>query len=159
MAVLVPSNQYMPNFKITNPGAVTNFNIQASATKPLCVVRAQIELAQATIPTAANCNVRLIRKSAAPTVTAVLASTYFNLDHISADASFTCGHTATAEGTEGDFIEFGWGSQTGWVWDWAPTPEEYITISAGTGNGLGIKHIVAPPAGVYTFKFVVHEIG
>jgi hypothetical protein len=160
MAVLVHSQAYTVPLVITNPGAVSNLGIQASATKPLIVVRAQISLAQATIPAAANARIRLIEKTAAPTWTAAVAATTFKRHNPSdADASFTAGHTATAEGTEGDFIEYGWGSATGWTFDWAPTPEEYILIQAGTGNGLAMKSNVAPPAGNYAFSFTVHEIG
>jgi hypothetical protein len=119
---------------ITNPGAVTNLNLQAHATKPFVVVRVIIELAQATIPPG-----------------------FLNHDPSDADAGFTAGHTATAEGTDGDFIERGWYSSQGL--DVAPTPEEYIMIPAGTANGFGVKHNVAPPAGNYAFTVTVHEIG
>jgi hypothetical protein len=158
MAVLTPSRQYTASTVITNPGAVTNFVVHASATNPLLVVRAQISLAQATIPTAANARIRLIRKTVAGTYTSVAASTFMNHSNDS-DAAFTAGHTATAEGTDGDFIEYGWGSSTGWTFDWAPTPEEYIVVAAGTANGLALKSNVAPPAGNYAFSFTVHQIG
>src|SRR5687767_10894269 len=101
---------YTVSTVITNPGAVTNLNIQASATRPFAVVRVKIDLAQATIPTSANCRVRLVRKTAAPTVTSIAASTFVNHDPTDADSSVTAGHTATVEGTDGDFIEEGWNS-------------------------------------------------
>lgn len=157
MAVLVPARMYTVSTVITNPGAVTNLNIQAAATKPLVVVRVLIELAQATIPTSANARVRLVRKTAAPTVTPIAASTFLNHDPTDSDASATAGHTASAEGTDGDFIERGWNSSFGF--DWAPTPEEYIVVGAGTANGFGVKHNVAPPAGNYSFAITFHEIG
>jgi hypothetical protein len=157
MAVLVPARMYTVSVVITNPGAVTNLNIQANATKPFAVVRVLIELAQATIPTSANCRVRLVRKTAAPTVTSIAASTFVNHDPTDADSGTTAGHTATVEGTDGDFVERGWNSSFGF--DWAPTPEEYIVVPAGTANGFGVKHNVAPPAGNYTFVITYHEIG
>lgn len=157
MAVLVPARMYTVNVVITNPGAVTNLNLQANATKPFVVVRVLIELAQATIPTSANARVRLVRKTAAPTVTSIAASTFVNHDPTDSDSGVTAGHTATVEGTDGDFIERGWRSDIGF--DWAPTPEEYIVIPAGTANGFGIKHNVAPPAGNYAFTITYHEIG
>lgn len=160
MAVLVPARMYTVSQAITNPGAVTNLNVQASATKPLVIVRAQIELAQAAIPTAAHCRLRLVRKTATPTgLTSIAASTFMNHDPTDSDAAFTAGHTATGEGTETDSVPHGWGANTGWTFDWAPTPEEYIVVPAGTANGFGIKHDVAPPAGVYSFVMTVHEIG
>jgi hypothetical protein len=158
MAVLVSSREYVVPIVITNPGAVSNLVIHAAATNPLVVIRAQIQLAQATIPTAANARLRLIRKTVAGTYTSVAATTFFNSGN-DPDASFTAGHTATGEGTETDFIEYGWGSTTGWTFDWAPTPEEYIVVPAGTANGLAMKSNVAPPAGNYAFSFTVHQIG
>lgn len=158
MGILVPSRPYTLYAQITNPGAVTNFGVQAAASRALVLIRAQIEVAQAAIPTAAGARVQLVRKTAAPTWgTAVAASTFLNRDPSDADASFTAGHTASANGTDGDFIERGWRTDVGFDWD--PTPEEYILIPAGTANGIALKHTVAPPAGVYDFIFTVHEIG
>lgn len=157
MAVLVPARMYTVSTVITNPGAVTNLNLQAAATKPFVVVRCLIELAQATIPTSANARIRLIRKTAAPTVTSIAASAFLNHDPTDSDASLTAGHTASGEGTDGDFVERGWRSDIGF--DWAPTPEEYIVVPAGTANGFGLKSNVAPPAGNYAFTITVHEIG
>jgi hypothetical protein len=157
MAVLVPARMYTVSVVITNPGAVTNLSLQANAVKPFAVIRVLIELAQATIPTSANARVRLVRKTAAPTVTSIAASTFLNHDPTDADSGATAGHTATVEGTDGDFIERGWNSSFGF--DWAPTPEEYIVVPAGTANGFGVKSNVAPPAGNYSFTLTYHEIG
>lgn len=157
MGILVPSQPYTISQVITNPGAVTNLNLQAAATKPFVVIRVLIELAQATIPTSANARVRLVKKTAAPTVTSIAASTFVNGNPSDPDASLTAGHTATVEGTDGDFVERGWRSDIGF--DWAPTPEEYFMIAAGTSNGFGVKHNVAPPAGNYAFTITFHEIG
>jgi hypothetical protein len=159
MAVLVHSQSYKVSTVITNPGAVTNLVVHASASKPLVAVRAKISLAQATIPSAANARIRLVKKTAAGTYASIAATSFLVLNPSDPDASFTAGHTASAEGTDGDFIEEGWGSSTGWTYDWAPTPEEYIVIPAGTGNGLALKSNVAPPAGNYAFTFVIHELG
>lgn len=157
MAVLVPARMYTVPVVITNPGAVTNLNIQASATRPFAVVRVKIDAAQAALVTDAGCRVRLVRKTAAPTVTSIAASTFLNHDPTDADSSVSAGHTATVEGTDGDFWEEGWNSRFGF--DWSPTPEEYIVVPAGTANGFAIKHNVAPPAGVYAFRIMYHEIG
>lgn len=158
MGILVPSQPFTISTVITNPGAVTNLNVQAAATKIFVVIRATIMLAQATIPTAAGCRVRLIRKTATPTgLTSIAASTFMNHNPSDNDASLTAGHTATGEGTDGDFVEKGWRSDIGF--EWQATPEEYIVIPAGTANGFGLKSNVAPPAGVYEFTLVVHEIG
>lgn len=157
MAVLTPSRMYTVSQVITNPGAVTNLDIQAPAAKPLVVVRVLIELAQATIPTSANARVRLVRKTAAPTTTSIAASLFVNHDPTDANSTATAGHTASGEGTDGSFVERGWRSDIGF--DWAPTPEEYFVIPAGTANGFGVKHNVAPPAGNYSFTITFHEVG
>jgi hypothetical protein len=157
MAILVPARMYTASVVITNPGAVSNFGIQANATKIFAVVRVGIDLAQATIPTSANARVRLGRKTAAPTSTSVAASTFINHDPTDSDSGVTAGHTATVNGTDGDFIEYGWNSSFGF--DWAPTPEEYIVVPAGTANGFAITSNVAPPAGAYAFRITFHEIG
>ena len=160
MGVLITSRPYTVSQVITNPGAVTSLHIQAPATKPLVVVRAKISLAQATIPAAANARVRLQQYSAAPTSTAIASTLFYNHDTVSGtlDSTATAGHTVSAGGTETDFIEEGWGSSTGWLFDWSPTPEEYIVVAAGTGNGFGIKNNVAPPAGNYIYAITFHEV-
>ena len=66
MAVLVPARMYTVSTVITNPGAVTNLNIQASATRPVAVVRVKIDLAQATIPTSGRPSVARIIASSQP---------------------------------------------------------------------------------------------
>ena len=160
MAVLVPVNVTTTISQvITNPGAVTNLVVIAAATKPFVVIRAGVSLAQATIPSAANARIDICRFTAAPTVTSIATTTGLNTNPTDADASFTAGHTATAAGTVTDIIPFGWGSSTGWMWDWAPTPEEYIVCSAGTSNCVGLRHTTAPPAGVYSFWMTVAELG
>jgi hypothetical protein len=159
VSVLAPSQPYTMSTVITNPGAVTNFVIHSAATKPFVVVRAKITLAQATIPTAANARVRYGFKTAAGTYTSVAATTAVKGNPSDSDPSFTTGHTATGEGTDGDFVEEGWGSATGWIFDWNPTPEEYLMVPAGVANGFFLKHNVAPPAGAYAFTIVAHEIG
>lgn len=158
-AVLVPANVFTVSVAITNPGAVTNLNLQSAATKGLVIIRAGVELAQATIPSAANARIDLVRFTAAPTVTSIAASTFLIHDPSNSDPSCTAGHTASAAGTVGDTTTFGWGSSTGWMFDWAPTPEEYLVIPAGTANGFGLRHTTAPPAGVYTFHVTAAEIG
>lgn len=157
MAVLVPSRMYTVSALITNPGAVSNLVIMASATRPIAVVRVGIEAAQAALPTAGGARLRLVRKTGAPTVTSIAATTFVNHDPSDADAACTAGHTATAnDANDGDFMERGWRSDVGF--DWAPTPEEYILIPAGTSNGFAIKTTIAPPAGVYSFSVTFHEI-
>lgn len=156
MAVLSFGGHYTVSAVITNPGAVTNLVIHAAATKPIVVVYAAIEPAQAALVTEAGVVTRIIRKTVAGTYTSIAASTFLNHDSL-ADATFTAGHTASGEGTETDFISRGWNSRAGF--EWRPTPEEYITIPAGTANGLALKSNVAPPAGIYSFIMTAVELG
>jgi hypothetical protein len=158
-SLLVPANVFTAGVKITNPGAVTNIVLHAAATKPLVLIRARIELAQATVPADAHCAVKLVRKTVAGTYTSIAATTFVLADPVEPDPSCTAGHTASGEGTDGDAVEYGWGARTGWVFDWAPTDMEYVLVQAGTANGIGLKHVTAPPAGVYTFSLTAGEVG
>lgn len=157
MAVTIYGRHYTISQVITNPGAVTNLAVHAAATKPFVVIRAKIEPVQATLVTDAGAVCRLVRKTAAGTYTSIAATTFFNHDPTDADAALTAGHTATAEGTDGDFITEGWNAKVGM--DWFPTPEEYIMVPAGVANGFALKSNVAPPAGAYTFNMTVVELG
>lgn len=158
-SLLVAANVVDVPVTITNPGAVTNLVVHSAATKVLVIIRAHIELAQAVVPADAHCRLKLVKKTAAGTYTSIAATTFPNRDPTEPDPSFTAGHTATGEGTDGDAIEMGWGARTGWTFDTAWTPEEYWIIAAGTANGFGIKHTVQPPAGTYTFTLTVGEVG
>jgi hypothetical protein len=97
------------------------------------------------------------RKTAAGAYTSVAASTFLNHDPTDSDAALTAGHTASAEGTDGDFISRGWNSKQGF--EWLPTPEEYLVVPAGVANGFMMKSNVAPPAGIYSFNITVVELG
>lgn len=156
MAILTYGEHYTVSVLITNPGAVTNLVLHAAALKPFVVIRARITPAQATLVTEAGCVTRLIRKTAAGTYTSIAASTFLNHDSTGTDATFTAGHTASAEGTDGDFISLPWNSRQGL--DWFPTPEEYVTVPAAVGNGIALKSNVAPPAGIYDFTFTAVEL-
>lgn len=156
MAVNVYGNHYTVQQLITNPGAVTNLVVHSAATKSLVVIYAAIEPAQAALVTEAGAVIRLTRKTAAGTYTSIAATAFLNHGASDPDATFTAGHTASAEGTDGDFIARGWNSKAGY--EWRPTPEEYITIPAGVANGFALKSNVAPPAGIYAFTMTCVEL-
>jgi hypothetical protein len=156
MGLEVRTRGYIIPVVITNPGAVTNFQLTAHTNRSTVITRVVIKPAQAALVTDAGARIRLGYKSATATgLTSIAATTFVNLQQSDADAGFTTGHTATGEGTDGDFYEDGWRSVEGF--DWFPTPEEYIHIP-GAGIFM-IKHNVAPPAGNYSFKVTAHEIG
>jgi hypothetical protein len=151
-------SHYTVSALVTSPAVnVANFGIQAHATRPLAVVYASIEPAQAALVTDAGCALQLARKTVAASGTAILAANYLNHDAGGADAGFTAYHTATTQGTTTDVLARGWSARFGF--EWRPTPEEYISVQAGTANGFAIIHTVAPPAGVYAFTLTVVEVG
>jgi len=156
MALSVFSEAYEISVLITNPGAVTNLVLHAAATKSFVVVYASIEPAQAALVTEAGAVIRLVRKTAAGTYTSIAATGFVNLDG-TPDATFTAGHTASGEGTDGDGSSRGWNSKVGF--EWRPTPEEYILVPAGVANGFALKGVTAPPAGIYAFTMRAHELG
>ena len=156
MGIQIYGAHYTVSALITNPGAVSNIVIHASALKPVVIINASIEPAQAALVTEAGCVVKLLRKTTASTVTSIAASTFVVHDN-GPDASFTAGHTATVEGTETDFISRGWNSKAGFYWN--PTPEEYILVPSGVANAFALRHSTAPPAGIYAFTITAVELG
>lgn len=156
MSLQIRSRGYVIPVVITNPGAVTNVQLTAQTNRSMAVTRVEIEPAQAALVTDAGARVRIGYKAATATgLTSVAATTFLALQQSDSDSGITVGHTATAEGTDGDFFEKGWRSVEGL--DWFPTPEEYISVP-GAGIVM-IKHNIAPPAGVYAFKITAHEVG
>lgn len=149
-----PRGIYTVPVVITNPGAVTNVQITAAATKPALLIGVHIDLAQATLPTDANARLRFVQKTATATgLTSVAATTFVNISG-APDATFTVGHTATAEGTDGDFFERGWNIRNGF--EFFPSPEMYVYIPAA--GMLALKHNVAPGAAVYAFELTIAEL-
>jgi hypothetical protein len=156
MGVDVRTRGYKVPVVITNPGAVTNVQITAQAARSVVITHIVIKPAQSALVTDAGARCRIGYKSATATgLTSVAATTFVALQQSDADSGVTVGHTATGEGTDGDFFEVGWRSLDGL--DWFPTPEEYVSFPGG--GIFMIKHNVAPPAGVYAFEITLHEIG
>jgi hypothetical protein len=157
VAISIYGRHYTVSQVISSPAAVTNLVVHAGATKPLAVIYAAIEPAQASLVTEAGAVIRLTRKTAAGTYTSIAATGFLNHDPTDADAGLTAGHTASAEGTDGDFVSRGWNTKVGF--EWRPTPEEYVLVPAGTANGFALKSNVAPSAGSYAFTLTVVELG
>lgn len=152
----VRSDGYKISAAITNPGAVTNIQLTAHTNRTMVLTGVRIEPAQAALVTDAGARVRIGYKTATATgLTSIAATTFLALKQSDADAGFTCGHTATGEGTDGDFFERGWRSLEGF--EWFPTPDEFMSCQ-GAGIMM-VKHNVAPPAGLYVFELTVHEVG
>lgn len=156
MSVQVRTRGYWIPVVITNPGAVTNVQVTAAGTRSMVITAAKITPAQAAIVSDAGARVRLGYKTATATgLTSVAATSFLTLQQSDADSGVTAGHTATGEGTDGDFIEEGYYAREGL--NWFPTPDEYMSVP-GAGIFM-VKHNVAPPAGNYAFKILVHEVG
>lgn len=157
MAINIFGGHYTISQIITNPAVnISHLHVAASAAKPFALINAAIEPAQSALVTEAGAVIQIVRKTTAPTVTSIAASTWLNHDN-GADSVLTAGHTATVEGTAADLISFGWNTKAGWYWN--PTPEEYIVCPSGTANGLSLKSNVAPSAGAYVFRMTVVELG
>lgn len=156
MSLSIRSRGYKIPVAITNPGAVTNLQLTAQTNRSMAITRVKVKPAQAALVTDAGARIRVGYKSATATgLTSIAATTFVALQQSDADSGITAGHTATGEGTDGDFWEDGWRSVEGF--DWFPTPEEYMSLP-GAGIFM-VKHNIAPPAGVYVFEVTAHEIG
>lgn len=149
--------EYTLSVEVTNPTAVTSLQLAAGTAMPITIVAVAVE-ARAITGTAGNTGINLTRKTAAATVTAAVRGTHIFKDDPgdAADSlqlgTALSGHTATAEGTDGDIPRrFGFHTSTGL--DRPLTRAERVTVPAG--GIIGLKWPAAPPAGTYhiTLKF------
>ena len=160
MSINAAGNVYTFSRSFTNPGAVTLLQIAANAARPLVPLRAWVS--QHASVTSTQVAAELVRKTAAATVTAAVAADFKK--HLpTQDANCTVqlgtalsGHTATAEGTDGDdFNAEGWNILNGWLY--LPVPEERIVVPGG--GIVGLKLLVAPPAATYRAGITFVEVG
>lgn len=131
---------YTLNRSVTTSTAITIAQIKAGATNPLEILR--VALTQSDVTTSAQAALRLLRKSAAATVTSFtplkLHPSYPAADAVGGTAA--TGITATAEGTDGDILDdAGFNILNGYLW--TPSCEE--------------ERIYVPPAGIFAVKFPV----
>jgi len=145
--------------QFVSPGAVTALQLATGATKPIAIVRAWCSQVGST--TSAQTSIRLIRKTAAATVTAAVGTDFVDHDLSDPAASLQVGtaltgHTATVEGTDGDIIiAEGFNVLNGWLY--LPVPEERIIVPAA--GIVGVKFPVAPAAATYEIGVTFGELG
>jgi hypothetical protein len=156
----VPSNVYTFRRSVVNPTAVTNLQIKAAAAKPIVV------LAFGVVATTANTTnttiaVQLGRiPTTFGTVTAAVAADITTEQPGSGTTAVqlgtaATGYTATGEPTYTDT----WAYEVNVLGplDKVYLPEERKVFAAATG--VGLKTLLAPPAGTYTFYITYAEIG
>jgi hypothetical protein len=130
------AREYTFTHVFTNPGAITLLQIVAAAAMPIRLLSASVTQSSST--TSAQIDVKLLRKTAAATVTAAALNTDIRRydpgdagSVVQLGTSLT-GYLATAEGTDGEvWDEQGINVLNGYYWE--PQPER-------TGNtpGAGI---------------------
>jgi len=110
--------------------AKTLIQIKAGASSALELLRASIT--NTTVDASDSGSAEILRKTAAATVTSFTPLLYDPSDQAAKAVGGTTatGHTATAEGTDGDIlVDEGFNVLNGWLW--LPTPEERITVPQG----------------------------
>lgn len=157
----VPMPIYTLAVNITNPGAVTNLQLKAHATRPVVLLGFRV-LPRFTITSNTYVPIQIGRiPTTFGTVTALAAGDVdpHNPLFPAAGLQFgttSTGHTATGEPTYTDIWEFGYNTAGGANIFFLP--EDRKLFAAATG--FGIKHAIsAPPAGSYRFEAIFGEIG
>lgn len=134
--------------------AITIVQIKAGAATPLEILRAHIS--QGLSETSTEERIQILRKTAAATVTSFTPLKFDSNDRAADAAGGTAatGHTATAEGTDGDvLIDEGFNILSGWTW--IPTPEERIFVPAA--GIIALKFPVAPASATWVAYLVFRE--
>lgn len=147
--------------KINTGAAITLLQLLAGATTPFELLSARITQSSST--TSEQIEAQIVRKSAAATVTAAVIGTNLfknrpgdpNPDLQLGTAA--TGHTATAEGTDGDEPgSGGFNILNGWLWE--PIPKGRLIVRAA--GIIGVKFAVAPTSAQdYHVEMVIEELG
>jgi len=136
--------------------AKTLLQIKAGATTPLELIRAEISNSSSEVSDTGE--LQIVRKSAAATVTSFTPLLYNGIT-AAADAvggTAATGHTATAEGTDGDVLyRRGFNVLNGHVW--LPTPKERIIV-AGAGI-IALKSAITITSVTLLAVLVFEELG
>jgi hypothetical protein len=145
------AREYVFSKEIVNPGAVTALQIAAGTAMPIVIMKAWVTQRLST--TSTQLGVRLLRKTAAATVTAAVLNTDIRrIDPGDAGSvvqlgTALSGYTASAEGTDGEILaEEGWNVLNGWYYE--PQPELRDTVPGG-----GIIALKLPTAFTGTVQF------
>ncbi len=146
--------------EMTVSTAITILQLLAGATMPFEILSAA--LTQRGSTTSVQNAIAFVRKTVAATVTAaILGTTLFKNRPGDPNAALQLtttgtGHTATAEGTDGDqVLKEGFNVLNGWKY--LPVPEERIIVpSAGI---IGLKFLNAPASQTWLAEIVIRELG
>ena len=155
----VPGFVYTIRKSLVNPTAVTNLQIKANATRPIVVLKFGVAPTTA-ITTNTTIGVSIGRiPTTFGTVTA-LAAGDTHLHHPSSPATglsygtSATGHTATGEPTYTDTWTYGFNVLN--EYQQVYLPEDRIYVAAATG--VGLKTLLAPPAGTYMYWVTFVEL-
>lgn len=157
-------SQAFPIYTLRNNGvtistAISALQLAASTTSPIEILR--FALTQGTSTTSAQIAARLVRKTAAATVTAAVAGTTLNKNNPIMPTSAAqlgtalTGITASAEGTNGEIdIERAFNVLNGLEW-LASDAEQIIVPSGGI---IALQFSVAPPSATWYAEIVFREL-
>lgn len=145
---------YVVNRSVTTSTAITIIQIKAGATNPLEIIRVSVNQSDST--TSAQTGIRILRKSAAATVTSFTPLVGQAAAAAAAvGGTSATGITATAEGTDGDIlIDEGFNALNGFLY--LPVPEERILVPAA--GIIGIKFPVAPASALWKAQVIFGEL-
>jgi hypothetical protein len=147
---------YVVRAAITVSTAITVLQVKAGASRSFDLLRAW--LTQKGGVGSAQEEIEILRKTAAATVSA-FTPVLLRPGDAAADAAggtSATGHTATAEGTDGDIIiHEGFNVLNGWLY--LPVPEERIRVPAG--GILAMKFPSAPGSQAWKLGMVFGELG
>lgn len=158
----VPMNIYTFRRSIVNPTAVTNLQIKCPAIKPIIVLAFGCHATTA-VTTNTTWALQLARiPTTFGTVTAAVVATDVDTDAPAAAAASTIvvgttssGYTATGEPTYTDTWTYEFNALG--AADVVFIPEMRKVIAAAAG--VGLKTLLAPPAGTYMYYITYGEIG
>lgn len=142
------------NRSVTTSTAITIIQIKTGATNPIELIRVSVN--QSDTATSAQTGIRILRKTAAATVTSF---TPLIVQAAAASAAVggttSTGITATGEGTDGDIlIDEGFNILNGFLY--LPVPEERILVPAAAF--IALKFPVAPTSALWKSQIIFGEL-
>lgn len=141
---------YIARNKATHSTAITILQLTAPSTASIEILRAWVSQQGST--TSAQPEITLLRKTATATVTS-LTPVKTHPQDVAADS--TAGHTASAEGTDGDILASdGFNVLNGWLY--LPVPEERITVDPS--GIIALKFVVAPASQSWHYGIIFREL-
>jgi hypothetical protein len=152
-------DRYVAQKQITVSTAISVLQLAAGATTPFKIIEAWCTQDSST--TSAQEEISFVRKTAAATVTALVVGTDllklhpdFPTPDLQLGAALS-GHTATAEGTDGDVVYTeAFNVLAGWKYQ--PIPDSRIIVdSAGI---IALKFLAAPASHDFHFGIVIEEL-